>query len=118
MNREQSVGPPDLRNAWGGTGNPDLTVGANSWRPSGPLVMSRRDLLGQMATGVGATALATLLARDSGAAETASLHFPPKAKRIIFLFQSGAPSQLDLFDYKPKLENLRATELPDSIRQG
>ncbi|HEY2415435.1 MAG TPA: DUF1501 domain-containing protein [Pirellulaceae bacterium] len=79
---------------------------------------SRRDLFGQMATGLGTTALATLLARDSVAAESPSLHFPAKAKRIIFLFQSGAPSQLDLFDYKPKMADLRGTELPDSIRQG
>src|SRR5262245_61753995 len=78
----------------------------------------RRDLLGQMATGLGATALATLLAKSSGAAEQAGLHFAPKAKRVIFLFQSGAPSQIDLFDYKPKLLELRGTELPDSIRQG
>lgn len=83
-----------------------------------PVTVSRRDVLGQMATGLGTTALATLLARDTSATESPSLHFPAKAKRIIFLFQSGAPSQLDLFDYKPKLADLRATELPDSIRQG
>lgn len=45
-------------------------------------------------------------------------NLPVKAKRVIYLFQSGAPSQLDLFDYKPGLANLRATELPDSIRRG
>src|SRR3970282_759278 len=45
-------------------------------------------------------------------------HFEPKAKRVIYLFQSGAPSQMDLFDHKPKLADLRATELPDSIRRG
>jgi len=45
-------------------------------------------------------------------------HFAPKAKRVIYLFQSGAPSQMELFDYKPHLANLRATELPDSIRMG
>ena len=45
-------------------------------------------------------------------------HFAPKAKRVIYLFQSGAPSQLDLFDYKPALEKRRAIELPDSIRMG
>ena len=45
-------------------------------------------------------------------------HHLPCAKRMIYLFQSGAPSQLDLFDYKPKLTNLRGTELPESIRQG
>jgi hypothetical protein len=45
-------------------------------------------------------------------------HFAPRAKRVICLFQSGAPSQMDLFDYKPNLRQLRGTELPDSIRQG
>ncbi len=46
-------------------------------------------------------------------------NFPPKAKRVIFLHQSGAPSQIDLFDYKPKLdENCEGTDLPDSIRKG
>jgi len=77
-----------------------------------------------MATGLGAAALATLLGRDA-AAETAAAgglpglpHFAPQAKRAIFLFQSGAPSQLDLFDYKPRLADLRGSELPDSVRQG
>jgi hypothetical protein len=45
-------------------------------------------------------------------------NFVPRAKRVIYLFQSGAPSQMDLFDYKPKLDDRRATELPDSIRMG
>jgi hypothetical protein len=45
-------------------------------------------------------------------------HFPAKAKRVIYLFQSGGPSQLDLYDHKPNLTNLRASELPDSIRKG
>jgi len=45
-------------------------------------------------------------------------HFAPKAKRIIYLFQSGGPSQHDLFDYKPLLEKMNGQELPDSIRQG
>src|SRR5438093_1134443 len=83
-----------------------------------PIAISRRDLLGHMATGIGATALGTLLACDSSAAESATVHFAPKAKRVIFLFQSGAPSQLDLFDYKPQLADLRGSELPESIRQG
>jgi Protein of unknown function (DUF1501) len=88
--------------------------------------LSRRDWFGQMATGIGAAALGSLLAGDGLAADDARAnggqaglpHFAPKAKRVIFLFQSGAPSQLDLFDYKPLLANLRASELPDSIRQG
>ncbi|MFN6303291.1 MAG: DUF1501 domain-containing protein, partial [Planctomycetota bacterium] len=45
-------------------------------------------------------------------------HFAPKAKRVIYLFQSGGPSQLELMDYKPKLKELHGTELPDSIRNG
>jgi Protein of unknown function (DUF1501) len=81
-------------------------------------IISRRDLLSHMATGIGAAALGTLLAEQSGAVEQPGVHFAPKAKRVIFLFQSGAPSQMDLFDYKPKLTDLRGTELPDSIRQG
>ncbi len=69
---------------------------------------SRRDLFSHMATGIGAAALSTLLPRDAKAADApASPNFAPKAKRVIYLFQSGAPSQLDLFDYKPKLAELR-----------
>ena len=87
---------------------------------------SRRHFLASAGGGLGLAALATLLAQDAAAAEklasTGGLpdlpHFAPKAKRIIYLFQSGAPSQMDLFDYKPKLADLRGTELPDSIRQG
>jgi hypothetical protein len=83
-----------------------------------PLTISRRDLLGQMASGLSGTALATLFAKDATSADQPSPQLAPKAKRVIFLFQSGAPSQMDLFDYKPKLADLRGTELPDSIRQG
>jgi hypothetical protein len=71
-----------------------------------------------MATGIGVAALGGLLARESAALDMSALHFAARAKRVIFLFQSGAPSQVDLFDYKPGLANLRGTELPDSIRQG
>ena len=70
----------------------------------------RRQFIGSMAAGVGSLAMADLL----GAVN----HFAPKAKRVIYLFQSGAPSQIDLFDHKPGLRDLRATELPDSIRRG
>src|SRR3989442_2481601 len=83
-----------------------------------PAAFSRRDLLGHMATGVGGVALTGLLADSSRGGESPAVHLPAKAKRVIFLFQSGAPSQLDLFDYKPKLANLRGSELPESIRQG
>src|SRR5262249_48956944 len=63
-----------------------------------------------------------LLDRDPAAAAERGLpglpHFLPKARRVIYLFQSGAPSQLDLFDPKPRLHALRGTELPDSVRMG
>ena len=68
-------------------------------------------------TFLGATALAGLLA-DDGFAQIAVPHFAPKAKRVISLFQSGGPSQVDLFDPKPGLKDLRGTDLPDSIRRG
>lgn len=74
---------------------------------------------------VGSTALATLLmprmAQSQQSDDEKSIripHFPAKAKRVIYLFQSGGPSQLEMMDYKPKLQELHGTELPDSIRQG
>src|SRR3954451_2677171 len=118
------VGPSDLGSVFTTSHDPGLTAAAITCRPSGPQAsnephaMSRRDLLGQMATGLGGVALAGLLAKTCGANELPAPHFAPKAKRVIFLFQSGAPSQMDLFDYKPKLADLRGSELPDSIRQG
>jgi hypothetical protein len=82
---------------------------------------TRRHFLGQL--GAGTAALATLLGGDQQSATAESTgsvlpHFFPKASRVIYLFQSGAPSQIDLFDYKPGLEKVRRQELPDSIRQG
>ncbi len=65
-----------------------------------------------------AASLPTEPGRSSHAPSSTNTHFPAKAKRVIYLFQSGAPSQLDLFDYKPGLRDLQGTELPDSIRQG
>jgi hypothetical protein len=81
--------------------------------------LNRRTFLSH-STQVGAAALASLLANETHAA-TAPRRFPnfaPKAKRIIYLFQSGAPSQMDLFDPKPQMEKHRAEDLPASIRQG
>ncbi len=82
------------------------------------LNLTRRHFFQQ--AGVGAAALWTLLQGDSPVrAEGAGLpHFAPKAKRVIYLFQSGAPSQLDLFDHKPRLAEMRGKELPDSVRRG
>lgn len=93
------------------------------------VLMNRRHFFGRTCGTVGTAALAHLLNKDlfgdqSSFSEgvTSGLpglpHFAPRAKRVIYLFQSGAPSQLDLFDYKPQLKDRRATELPDSIRQG
>jgi Protein of unknown function (DUF1501) len=85
------------------------------------LELTRRHFFSRTATGAGLAALASLLEHDLSAA-TGGLaglpHFPPKAKRIIYLFQSGGPSQMELFDYKPRLMDFQGQELPDSIRQG
>ena len=66
---------------------------------------------------LGTAAIASLLQRD-GIAATGATHFAPKAKRVVYLFQSGGPSHLELLDEKPELRRLHGTELPDSIRQG
>src|SRR6187551_1172869 len=80
---------------------------------------NRRQWLTTTGGQLGLTALAWLSSQGQATADTPELpHFKPRAKRVIYLFQSGAPSQMDLFDYKPKLSDLRGTELPDSIRQG
>ncbi len=92
--------------------------------------LTRRHFFGLSSAGIGTAVLSSLLNDDISAASprtddpnnTGGLaglpHFAPKAKRVIYLFQSGGPSQMDLFDYKPQLDNMRATDLPDSIRQG
>ena len=96
------------------------------------LTLTRRQLFGLASTGLGVAALASLLKPNLFAAvpgsdsdknpKTGGLtglpHFAPKAKRVIFLHQSGGPAQLDLFDYKPKLQNYHGTELPNSVRMG
>ncbi len=103
--------------------------------------VNRRLFLTRAGVGLGAVALGSLLEGEglhagtdittpkrarggagAGAAASGGLpglpHFPPKAKRVIYLFQSGAPSQMDLLDYKPALESRRGIELPDSVRMG
>ena len=96
------------------------------------LAETRRYFLGRAATGLGAAALGSLLnPRLFGAENVAApgnsleslgnmkvLHHAPKAKRVIWLFMADAPSQLDLFDYKPKLQEFYDKDLPDSIRNG
>ena len=85
---------------------------------------SRRRFLARFGAGLGAIALSDLLrgeetvAREGAPGVLASTHFPARAKRIIFLFQSGGPSQVDLFDHKPLLNERHGTELPEEIRRG
>src|SRR5947207_90546 len=83
--------------------------------------ITRRALLGRTATGIGTAALAYLFNNEllASLAQSRGLpHFPPKAKRVIYLFQNGAPSHVDLFDYKPKLREWHGKEIPAEIRMG
>jgi len=75
--------------------------------------LTRRHFLGRSATAVGTAALGSLLARDGLAAAPVG-----KAKRVVYLFQSGGPSHLELLDHKPGLKKLHGSELPDSVRRG
>jgi len=87
---------------------------------------NRRHFLKKAGLGIGGLAMASMIdplsifSKDSAMNPTGLNlpHFAPKAKRIIYLFQSGGPSQLDLFDYKPMLNKMRGQDLPDSIRKG
>lgn len=91
------------------------------------LRMTRRHFFGLNASGLGAAALNSLLP-DSLRGETTPAagpgglpglpHFKPTAKRVIYLFQSGGPSQMELFDYKPRLKEFAGTNLPESVRKG
>ena len=87
--------------------------------------VTRRHFLGKMSLGLGSVALGSLLIPDllksgeDGVPQLTGLpHFAPKAKRVIYLFQNGAPSQLESFDYKPLLNKMTGEELPASIRMG
>ena len=85
--------------------------------------ITRRHFFGRTALGLGTAALASLLPRRAGAAtSTGGLadlpHFAPRAKRAIYLFMNGGPSQMDLFDYKPAMDKLFDKDLPESIRNG
>ena len=83
-------------------------------------MLTRRTFFKSTSLGIGSAALASLLTNDAQASTglPGLPTFPAKAKRVIYLFQHGAPSQLDLFDYKPDLQKLRGSELPESIRKG
>lgn len=81
---------------------------------------TRRGALAKLGAGLGSMALGNLLGNDSLSSHTGpgNTHFPAKAKRIIYLFQAGGPSQIDLFDHKPRLVAETGNELPDSVRGG
>ncbi len=90
-----------------------------------PLSLTRRQFFGRAATGIGSLALASLLCERamSGApigvpGVLPQAHFPARAKRIIYLFMQGGPSQMDLFDHKPALARRHGEELPDSVRRS
>jgi hypothetical protein len=83
--------------------------------------MSRRTFLSNSGIGLGAAALSAILPNTAQATDSfhkIGPHFAPKVKRVIYLHQSGAPSQLETFDYKPKLETMWGQNLPESIRGG
>ena len=90
--------------------------------------MNRRDFFTRFGLGLGGIALSDLVGSEASGAPTLTAqaggglpglpHFTPKAKRVIYLFMSGGPSQIDLFDYKPLLNQMNGQQLPDSVRQG
>ncbi|HLU93775.1 MAG TPA: DUF1501 domain-containing protein [Membranihabitans sp.] len=86
--------------------------------------MNRRVFMSKSALGLGGLALSSLIgpgkseAHITGGGVLKKPHFVPKAKRVVFLFQSGGPSQLELFDYKPVLQQRYGENLPDSVRKG
>src|SRR6059058_5632367 len=86
------------------------------------LLINRRQFFGRTSVGLGTAALATLLGPASADTTAGGLpglpHFAPKAKRVIYLLQGGAPSHVDLFDYKPGLAKRRGQELPASVHMG
>ena len=90
-----------------------------------PIGMSRRGFLNQFGMGLGGIALANMMSPTAAVASptpnptgSTGMHLPGKAKRVIYLFQSGGPSQMDLLDYKPLLNEKHGTELPAEVRMG
>jgi hypothetical protein len=87
---------------------------------------TRREFFGRSACGLGTAALASLLGRDTASAQAAQRigglphlpHFAPRAKNVIYLFQNGAPTHVELFDYKPKLKQLHGQPVPESYIAG
>jgi hypothetical protein len=106
----------------------DMTIPNVNEMPSSMFNTRRREFLSRTACGLGSIALSSLLDSTAGAAESSKRktaeplgvlggpHHTPKAKRVIYLFQSGGPSHLDLYDYKPRLQAENGKELPPSIK--
>src|SRR5256885_3463792 len=98
----------------------------NKLDPLGLRSRTRRDFLGQGGAVLAWAGLASLLGKDAGASSGAAAlssalrlpNFAPKAKRAIYLFMAGAPSQIETWDYKPKLASLFDKDLPESVRGG
>ena len=90
--------------------------------PPADLLLSRRQFFGRSALGIGSAALASLLPGSASAASAPDLsavaRIAPRARRIIYLFMHGGPSQIDLFDHKPEIARFRGQDLPDSVRGG
>jgi hypothetical protein len=102
-----------------------LSMSGDQAMTNHPYCASRRSFLNQVGGGLVGCALASLVASETRADAPSRVgglpdvpHFPPKAKRVIYLFQSGGPAQQDLFDYKPLLNKKHGEELPDSVRRG
>lgn len=82
------------------------------------LAQTRRQFFGRTASGIGTLALASILNERRSEAAAGEPHLAPRAKRIIYLFMQGGPSQMDLFDHQPTLAKRHGEELPDSVRMG
>ena len=91
-----------------------------------PSILARRSFLGRASLGMGATCLAQFMHSDLFAANKkiasggvlSELHFPVKAKRVIFLCMAGGPSHLETLDYKPKLKQMHGKAMPTSYTKG
>ena len=81
-------------------------------------LLNRRHFMGRALWGIGASALSHLLPQSLLGSGVSKAGVAPRAKRVIYLFMSGAPSQLDLYDHKPQMEKWFDKDLPESIRQG
>ena len=82
--------------------------------------ITRRQMFGSTASGVGIAALASLLGQSTGQSAERGIagvpHHTPKAKRVVVLWQGGGPSHVDLFDEKPVMQEMKGKDIPDSVR--